>query len=328
MEQQFHMGIQTVRRLKKKQKRTFFPSAKILQNWRILPSSKCENFVFFIDMLKGHTYLTKVGDLEAVDFFFPHLSEEEQKEKKRQLLKFLLWNQTLRWIFKKFLNRWRLKHVRRMNDTDPITLSPFENPVDVYYIERKIQYTFEASSILRDFHKKLTHNDGQIPAPISLKNPLTNEIFSTRQLLSIFHQCKQKGFSTWATESFRSGNFSMDIFLVLNRKQLRILAVDAVLKDINVWHGFDMLFDFIRTQHLDHKKPFDKPLYVWAMRNIESIPVMKDWKRECREWYISAILEDDPLRLVSIQEKIYRNTLELCDTYSFLVEEKKRFSKA
>jgi hypothetical protein len=118
------------------------------------------------------------------------------------------------------------------------------------------------------------------------------------------------------------------MFLSLNRKHLRILAVESVLKDIHSWQGFELLFDFIRIQHLDHQKQFDKGLYIWAMRNGESVHLIKQWKEQCKAWYISSILEDDPMRLVSVQEKIYRTTRELCDAYSFLVEEKKRISKA
>lgn len=323
---EFHPGIRHLPRQKKKMIKRHAPAGPTPAAWRILPYSKCKEYVFFIDCLKGNTYFSKKKDLESSLFFYPHLSAAEKEEKRKEIGRLLLWNQNLRWTLKHFLNQYRIKKSRSLNDTDPITLAPFENPVAIYNLEKRIYYRFEASTIVREFHKKLTHNDGQIPDPLYPRNPLTNENFQLHQIISCLSQAKRYGYSTWATESFCDTGCSLFHYQRMHRKRLRTLAVDSVLRDLNSWQGFDMIFDFIRTQHIDHKKAFDRTLYIWAIRNLaESGGLIEKWKQQCRRWYIASIVEDDPIRLAALQTEIYGSTFNLCQHDASLHEEKKLY---
>ena len=326
---EFHPGVYSQRRRKQKAKKSVKKTGSLLHVpnlWRILPDGKCDEYLFLIDFLQGNTYFSKKKDLDETLFFYPHLLPAEKLEKRRDISRILLWNQQLRWSFKYILNQYRIKKSRSMNDTDPITLTPFENPVRIYTLEKKIYYTFEASSILREFHKKLTNNDGQIPMPIYPRNPLTNETFQLQQILSAMNQANRYGYATWATEAFRDAKYNLFNYERINRKRLRTLAIDAVLRDLHVWQGFDMIFDFIRTQHIDHKKTFDRVLYIWAIKNlIESSGLIEKWKQQCKRWYIASIVEEDPIRLTALQREIYEKTYHLCQDDISLHEEKKVF---
>ena len=137
----FDSGLPFRRKQKKRySKKKYVSSAKLLKSWRILPTDKCSDYIFLIDSLKGNTYFSKKNDLESTVFFYPHLSLQQKEDKRKEIANILLWNQRLRWTFKYFLNECRKRKSRSMNDSDPITLAPFENPVRIYNLQKQIFY--------------------------------------------------------------------------------------------------------------------------------------------------------------------------------------------
>ena len=284
-------------------KTTYSPQAKILR-WRILP---CEvSYCFTIDIMKGNTFFTKMDDVEKFGDSFFHCKNrflpnykanttflEKLKKIKKDCKEILIKNQQLRWKFKRFVTMWRLKGMKRVNDTDFVTLSPIQTPVFVAMFPMKSCYTFEASSILQDIHKKLLHHDGQIPTPIFPRNPYTNQPFTVFQVASIQKQCKEKGKSSWAFECFAKSKYTLHRFLQYERKMLRFHAIKSLLSNLSDWYGHDLLLNFIESQHEEHDIPFQKLVYRWSIHTIPNEERIKKWTDLCREYHESDILAED-----------------------------------
>lgn len=308
----------------KRKKRTIHHFREPIQTWRILP---CEiEMSFFIDILSGTTFLQKMKSLETygsfqlapkVCPFFPNFKPNpklvaEIHERKKVGRALLLKNQHLRWIFKRFVTKWRVKRFRFVNDTDFITLSPIENPIHIYNFSNRCQYSFDAKSLLQHIHKRLLHHDGQIPQPLFPMNPFTNESFTLGQMIGISSAMKAQGQSTWVTEAFARSKFQTEHLLNHYRKPLRLHALKSILYDYTDWDGIDLLLNFIETHHDEHTATFHKNLYTFFLREMPDEVKIQNWRRLCRQYYEEDILAEDEDQRDTAFFRVRRKTEPLC----------------
>lgn len=298
----------TKKERERKRKRTCSTGIPVIEKkrteWRILP---CKSSICFtIDLLKGTTFFAKMKEVDEIGlpFLAPNsklspnhkISEvllERLTTLKSECKKILVKNQQLRWKFKHFVTLWRIKRMKKVNDTDFVTMIPIENPVSIAIFSTNSIYTFEAGSILREIHKKLLHHDGQIPHPLYPRNPYTNQQFTILQMIQLHKQCKERGQSIWSFELFAKYRYNLDLFLQYERKVLRINAIKSLLANLSDWHGHDLLLNFIETQHEEHELPFQKLVYAWSIHHIPDEERIRKWKLLCSEYYINDILAED-----------------------------------
>lgn len=310
-------------------------------HWRILPNHACPSIrsIFMVDTLEGNTYLKKITSLGKYLKPQPQCSFLKgyrapfstmcidicaMFEESRVLIEK---NQKVRMIMKQFLMKWRLKRHTVINDTDVVTMNPIQKPVYLHSFPGKCVYVFEADSVMKDIHKKLLHNDGEFPDPIFPKNMFTNETLTMGQLLSLIQQCKTYGKTTWTIESFLELGLNISKFLTFNRKQLRMAALKNVMQNPKSLEFFDMMYDFIVSQHEANEKKADVELYSWAIRRIPEDPTMVQWRTICKEWYESDILLDDPHDKNYNFIRVMTETAPLCDKPRDLIRKFRRFNK-
>lgn len=293
--------------------------------WRILPSSVCRGFEFWIDTLKGDTFLTKraslldqiahLQDPPQCPWKFPvgkpRLCEDIQG-KGGQVLILLRMNQDLRWKLKRFFTLCRIRAMTLVNDKDPITMEPIEQPISIPFFHQKKIYHFEAVALAKYIHKQLVANEGTIPIPCPPKNPLTNQDFSLVQTIAILAQCRALGHTSWALESFVACRYDLDSFLIFHRKPLRIHALRTTMAKVEDWDAIDTLYDFIKTQFDVHNAAFPRTLYKWAVRHATDHSQIERWRKLCLKWYEVYILIDDPLTRIDMLATIQEKTLDLC----------------
>ncbi len=313
--------------LRKKRKSMPFRSVAKRSNWCILPSHRLEGLDFWIVTLKGESFLEKRRSLlesiakmekpvDTTTGFDPKQSEAIRNEylfKAQKVMSYLHENQKLRWIFKRFLTRWRVNSFTLVNDTDPITLEPLKQSVFLHEFGQRKTYQFEAESLAKHLHKQLIKSDGQIPTPTSPRNPLTNELFRLHQLMSLFRQCKALGHSTWVLEAFVSSRYDMTSFVAIHSKPLRLSALKTSMADENSWDFVDTMSDFIRSQHILHGKVYSKGLYDWAITHALREERMEKWKKLCIKWYETDILVDDTDTKEMFLGVVETKTKALCD---------------
>lgn len=296
----FHPGVANKRRsqpkklkgAKSKENQSF-----LLHNttWRLIPCTLEEKFA--IDILQGNTYIQKKKSLEdSLEFIRKNQDKKFKNEclkKKKQCEALLLQNQLLRWLFKRFVNRWRTKRFKKINEVDCITLNPIQKPIFIVNFTNRVIYTFESDSILQHIHKKLLHHDGQMPEPLLPQNPFTNEKFSVFQLIEIYNQANQYGKIPWSYALFSKSQYSIDNFLKYHRKTLRIHALKSILFHQGDWDGIDLLLNFIESQHYHHGAEFNKEIYRWFLYRWADEGKITIWRELCFEFYKEQILADD-----------------------------------
>jgi hypothetical protein len=289
---------------------------------RVIPCP--QSLHFSLDLLKGKTYIQKMASLYAMK---PHiyicsfwketssLSSVATKVAtiKKECKDYLQKNQKYRWILKRFITLWRLKHLRQLNDVDPITLNSIVQPISVVCFATRGKYVFEASSFLHEIHQKLLQSNGQIPAPVFPRNPLTNQDLSYGQLVSIYNQCLQYGKMKWSFQGFYHARFSIRLFLILHRKSLRVNAVKTVLNTHDNYEGIDMLLDFIETQHEEHEIPYNHFIYRWCVYHLPCEKRISQWRELCRSWYEKDILLDEQIEKQHAFDCIARQSVFFCN---------------
>lgn len=319
---------------RRKQKKVFLKKQPL---WRILPSSSCNGLALWIDTLHGSTFFQKkqtllqqINDLtkpQDCPFKFPQSDCKFQLdflEKTKEIESLLYRNQELRWRFKLFLNRIRIQKMKKANEVDPFTLESCKQPVQVVYFTTKVIYRFEAESLLKHMTKRLLNNDGHIAIPLFPKNPLTNENFTLSQTISLLQQCRQYGHSSWPMEAFSSCQYDLNLFLAIHIKPLRLHALHTIMGKFDDWEYIDTLYDFIKSQHLQHQKICHHLVYKWAIRHCPQHDCIKKWRRICIKWYeIDILMDDIDMRDIEYQ-KLEKLTLLLCDTPTELLAEKVR----
>ncbi len=310
---------------RKKGKRSFEPFPKE-PSWLVLPHHVCKGFEFWILTLHGKSFLQKrkalleqiakaqepVKPAMGFDTTFAEAMRQDVLSKAQIVMSLLHQNQELRWKFKNFLTKVRIRRFQEVNTVDPITLEPFKQPVKYHSFSQRKTYTYEAESFAKHMHRKLTNNDGHIALPMNPKNPFTNEEFTLSQTMGLLHQCRKVGHTTWALEAFLETRYDVTTFALIHSKPLRLNALHSVMADEKSWDAIDTLYDFIKTEHLYHKKTFPKQIYLWALHHAPHEKRMQTWKKLCIKYYETDILVDDSDTKESLFTVVSAKTLPLC----------------
>ncbi len=306
--------------------------------WCILPKHRLEGLEFWIHTLRGHSFIEKRRTLlesiekmkkpaPSVPGFDPTFGEAHRKEylvKAQKVMSYLHENQRIRWIFKRFFTQQRIALFEKVNETDPITMEPFRQPVLLHEFGQRKIYQFEAESLARHIHKQLVKNDGQIPTPNAPRNPLTNQLFRAAQLMGLLKQCKELGHSSWVLEAFIAARYDLTSFVAIYSKPLRLYALKTSMADESGWDFIDTLSDFIRSQHTIHGKLFPKNTYDWAISHALREDRMEKWKKLCLKWYETDIMVEDPDTKEMFLGVVEAKTKPLCEPPNELVALKQR----
>lgn len=325
------------RRKLKKLRKTVGPVPRYV-SWFLLPAHACGKYYFSALLTPGYYYWNRMENLEKLRIslketpltkdLLPFMKEQSRlmTQTRKKVKELYNKNNTIRWIFKRFITRWRLRRMKDANHDDPITLSPIEQPVYLYSYPSKRRYIYEAEMLAKELHKKLLNNDGQFPTPISPRNILTNEDLHLGQMISLVQQCKSYGKTHWTLESFSRCGYNIVTFLQYERKQLRMHALNTVFHDPTLrWEYNDIMESFMEGQHEQHNKRFSSNLYRWLLKFIPTDPLLQSWESACKKWYRADILTDDPVERVLRFDCIEESTKELCVVERVLVQKRARF---
>lgn len=153
----------------------------------------------------------------------------------------------LRFIFKKFLIRWRINKMNKTceKEVDPITLSEPEKEVYVYDWDNKRKFIFDAKSLATMIDTKLMYHEYGFPVPMYPKNPKNNVEFSYKQLVSLYYQLKNHGELRWGFTTLREFNFNKYKWYLYHKSALTINSIRSNISRLDTAEGRELLLDFI-----------------------------------------------------------------------------------
>jgi hypothetical protein len=181
---------------------------------------------------------------------------------------------------------------KQINTEDIVTMEVPKKPVYVINYTERCTYVYEAETMRRSINTKLLMSDWMFETPQYPVNPLSNEPFTTGQLLSIYNQMKEYGSFSWIFDRFKACTFNLKLFKLRFKQQLKIEAIESHFKNEHV-NSKETIFDFFETNaiiqgisdnNIEKFKTF-YTLYPNSINNIKLKPLVM-------RYYIAVELND------------------------------------
>jgi hypothetical protein len=233
-------------------------------------------------------------------------------------------DQWLRTTFRRFVQLWLYKRYGRrfLNTEDPATLMLPTRPIQIFDVERRGTYIFEATTLKSVHVNDLTYSDWLFPEPKEPRNPLTNLPFRQGQILEAVRALRAYNISHWAIEGYMSSKQIMktfrDVFLV----PLKLRGLYEVVKMPHHEECVEYLTEFIEDEYDYHEVENRNILILllWASRKGIDSPYMNMWRRVMRQYhhyiivYGREIFHNSPMMQSTIHnqtEHLFGNTREV-----------------
>jgi hypothetical protein len=308
----FHPGVQ--RRCTNQNRRRRYNTPNLLQagetniyplflagckkNWLLFPSESLNYFQshflsFTPDVSLKHVYETietfqekyPKDSMQFTFLFSLSKSTIQYNEIVPSLKSTFEQNQSLRWSFKKLLNRWLYSKLEQVNTNDLVTVEIPKKPVYLYDIKARKKYVFEATTLLKDSFTRLLNHDGLILESKMPRNPYTNTDLTFFDCFILHNQLRSNGITDWLWEAFAKQKFSLDLLQEHFEVPMRLACLDSVFREYN-YQSHDLLVDFIHQEYENHGKqsPTEAVLYR-VLRTCKNHPFIEDWIDACKEYW-------------------------------------------
>lgn len=209
------------------------------------------------------------------------------KEKKDAL--FAAYHETLelRWLFRRFLQKFRLRKCKIVNDVDPFTLEAVQDPIMVHTLGCGSVHAFNAKGLAKQITTNLMEHDGFFHEPRFPINPFTNIPFTLFDLHTILMKLRKKGYSNWILESVRSCQYDLDVWSKKFESPVRTNSIDTIMNDLSSSLCIEYLIEFVELQYELTDRHFNSYFFKWIFTNPACIDYTKMWQHEARKYYIA-----------------------------------------
>lgn len=157
----------------------------------------------------------------------------------------------------RFMNK--LIHLRRVqlcmnkqiNVEDIVTMEVSKKPVYVINYPERCTYVYEAETMRRSINTRLLMSDWMFESPQYPINPLSNEPFTSGQLISIYNQMRTYGSFSWVFDRFKACNFDLRLFKLRFKQQLKLEAIESHFKNEHV-NSKETIFDLFEANAINY----------------------------------------------------------------------------
>jgi hypothetical protein len=137
--------------------------------------------------------------------------------------------------------------------------------------------------------------------------------FSIGQYYAVFQQLRALGLSHWTLEGLTECRYDLNAFHGQFASPLRFAALKDCFSDPTNSVGKDLLYEFMEDQHEIHDKPFLSAVYLWALDEAPTSPIVKLWRHLCMKYHELEITVQDLNTCRKFQRLYVINyTRELC----------------
>ena len=221
-------------------------------------------------------------------------------------------NQTVRWAFKRLIQRWRVKKLRTANTADVSTMEPPKQPITIIDWPNRSRYVFEASTLFRDLKERLYANSYLFPTPLQPRNPFTNLPLSLGQLHFAIQDLGQRGFQDAALLLLRACDYERARFAHVGDRMLRAAAVRRMARgDPGAEEFQTLLLEFIEDQYeLEGVNWVGSHLWQWMLDYQFNHERIQAWRTLWAQYQLAHVSEPDVTRTQELQ-RIQQRCAEL-----------------
>jgi hypothetical protein len=201
-------------------------------------------------------YLNKIsGDISNVPWIKSNLislQDREQNEWRRVRTIYSALFKVIRCMNKLVsLRRVSICMKKHINVEDIVTMEVPKKPIYVINYPERCTYVYEADTMRRSINTKLLMSDWMFENPQYPINPLSNEPFTTGQLLSIYNQMKAYGSFSWIFNRFKACSFNLKLFKLRFKQQLKLEAIGSHFKNEHE-NSKETIFDLFEANAVNY----------------------------------------------------------------------------
>jgi hypothetical protein len=223
-----------------------------------------------------------------------------QRERLDEFLKAMREVTTLRGRLRRFLHRWRVSRLHKVNTDDIVTCEIPCRPVCIVDWKRKQVYVYEAATLAQDIRTRLLNHDGFFEEPQEPRNPLTNLPLTLAQNIAVWSQfCLYPNTLATVVSGFRHSRYSIDRFEQEFNTVLKLHALRTTLLDPMNADGNERIEEFI-----DH-------VYTSLNRVAPGSVPFRYWRSYCLRYYEADFLHiNNPLMIRRTKADIIQEIVE------------------
>jgi hypothetical protein len=217
----------------------------------------------------------------------------------------------IRWIFRRFLHRWRTARLRKVNEEDIATLEKPVKPVHIVDWTHRHVYTFEASTLMRDITARLLAHAGFFDTVQEPRNPLTNIPLTQSQTISVWNQLARSGTpASAAFTMFRQIRWKISRFITEHHTFLSLSAFRTTMREQKSVDYRERMMDFIHMAYDLESHDCYVSAFEHAMRKYPENELILKWTKLCTDYYEAELLfaSRNPLRMRLLQNFILNQT--------------------
>jgi hypothetical protein len=234
---------------------------------------------------------------------------------------FVFRTQRIRWVFRRFLHRWRASRLQQPILEDIVTGSIPVRPVYIVDWPGRTAVPFEAATLHRDITERLQTHDGFFEDPQPPRNPLTNLPLTQAQQISVWNSISQAGIPVSASfTEFRRVRWSLERFLLEYSTPLQLHAFKTTMRDMTHNDTHDRILDFIEYAYDQESIDCSTATYKWSLLHHPTHRILLKWRDLCEEFYEASILWcRTPNKCSQVQGTVLDRTVELLDQQRELI---------
>lgn len=219
----------------------------------------------------------------------------------------------LRWIFRRFLTKWRLSRFQKVNEEDLFTCEVPKYPIQIVDWNSKSIWVFEAQSLMKDITNRLLHHDGCFEEPLAARNPYTNLPLTASQTISVWSQLMRYPVpASFPFTAYRASRMNLTQFRNEHRIFLSLHALRESFKEITYYETREKMLDFIEIAFDRQAAEVNIEAYEWALKHLPNTEQLHKWKHLClkyHEFEVKYAIDDEARK--KAQDKVFVQTFPL-----------------
>jgi hypothetical protein len=225
-----------------------------------------------------------------------------------------------RFVFRKFLHKWRFSRIKLANTEDLVTSEPPQKPVYIVDWPRRQAYVFEAQTLMKDITARLQHNDGLFEDPQPPRNPFTNTPFTLVQTISVWNSISEAGIAVSSLFTlYRTARYSHLKFIEENLLYLRLSAHRKTFKEETSYDYKEQMLDFIHLCYTAETLEYNAAAFSYILFNEPKNHVIQKWKRLCEKYYEADIIYwNNPKKANDVKETVLDDTYDILSSQNYI----------
>ena len=226
-----------------------------------------------------------------------------------------------RFLFRKFLHKWRFSKIKLANTDDILTGEPPKKPVYIVDWPRRQAHVFEAQTLMKDITARLHQHDGLFESTQPPRNPFTNTPFTLVQTISVWNSISEAGIAVSSVFTlYRTARYSYLTFIDENALYLRLTAHRKTFQEETSYDYKERMLDFIQLCYTAETLEYNAAAFSYILFNDPKNHVIQKWKRLCEKYHEADIVFwNNPKKADDVRETVLDETYDILSSQNYIV---------